>query len=496
MTPTRASEAGKSPDPAPQAGSDKLGTVIARRIEAEVLRGGWRVGQSLGSEAELIERFKVSRAILREAIRQLEVHGAVKMVRGVGGGLMVSEAPHEAAERALTIYLELLNADVDELFEARKILEPLGARLAAERADDQGIQVLRSLSRRLGSTPSQLDVVVPLHFEIRSTIGKMARNPALAIFIGALSRYTVEAIAQELAANFPKRGFSDSNAYKQRVIDAIVGRDPSEAEAAMREDLDSRHGILTRHFKARAAREIANTPSITASAPTGIHPKLNQVVAMTIAHEIGRRNLSPGYALGTEPDLLTRYRVSRAVFREAIRILELHGFVRTRRGHAGGLLVSEPNPSYALASAVEFLRASKMDRNLFTEVRETLAVNVARLAAKRITAEGKKQLESALAANLAASGSAVASTARHFHQLIGELSGNRALSLFNRVVLELNGGPVDAPMPDDAVAALKRNNVRLSDAICAGDEPLARRRMSEHMQDVAEWAAQGLTVLR
>ena len=495
VTPTRAREIDKSSD-APAPGSDKLGTVIARRIEAEVFRGGWRVGQSLGSETELMERFKVSRAILREAIRQLEVHGAVKMVRGVGGGLVVSQAPHEAAERALAVYLELLNADVDELFEARKILEPLGARLAAERADDEGIRILRSLSSRLGSTFPQLDVVVPLHFEIRSRIGEIARNPALAIFISALSRYTVEVIAQELAANYPKRGVSDSTAYKQRVVDAIVGHDPSEAEAAMREDLESRHGILRRHFKARAAREIADTPSITASARTGIHPKLNQVVAMTIAHEIGRRNLQPGYGLGKEPDLLVRYGVSRAVFREAIRILELHGFVRTRRGHAGGLLVSEPNPSYALASATEFLRASKMNRDLFTEIRETLAVNVARLAAKRITAEGKMQLESALAANLAAVGAAVVSTARLFHQRIGELSGNRALSLFNRVVLELNRGSVDSPMPDDTVAALKRNNVRLSDAICAGDEALARRRMTEHMQDVAQWTAMGPATLR
>jgi DNA-binding FadR family transcriptional regulator len=123
-------------------------------------------------------------------------------------------------------------------------------------------------------------------------------------------------------------------------------------------------------------------------------------------------------------------------------------------------------------------------------------VNVARLAAKRITPEGKTQLEGALAANLAAGGAAVISTARLFHQLIGELSGNRALSLFNRVVLELNGGPVDVAMPDEAVAALKRNNVRLCDAICAGDEPLARRRMSEHMQDVAEWTALGLAAFR
>ena len=60
---------------------------------------------------------------LREAVRQSEVHGFVKMSRGVGGGLVVAAEPHEAAGRALTIHLDLLGADAKELFEVRDILD-------------------------------------------------------------------------------------------------------------------------------------------------------------------------------------------------------------------------------------------------------------------------------------------------------------------------------------------------------------------------------------
>jgi len=475
--------------------SDKLGTVIAKQIEAEVLRGGWTVGQSLGSEQELMQRFKVSRSSLREAIRQLEIHGQVRMVRGVGGGLIVTEKPYQAAERALAIYLELLNAGVDELFEARKIIEPLGARLAAERADDDQLLKLRELVNELDAMPPKLEIVVPQHLAIRNMIGEIAANPALAIFVGALNRYTVEAIAHEIAASFSSRSVADGNAHKRRIVDAIVAQDPSGAEAAMRADLENRHAILRRHFRNRAKRELTDARSLTAYVPTKIHPKLGQIVAMTIAHEIDLRGMAPGDRLGSEPDLLVKYGVSRAVFREAIRILEVHGFVRTRRGHLGGLMVTEPNPSYTIDCAIEFLRASRMNRKHFQEVRNVTAVSSAQLAAERINKPRRAALAAALSAHQASNAGGVTVTARALHALIGDLSGNRALAIFNRVVLELNSGR-DAGLPDDVNLAVQSNDTRICEAIMAGDGPLARRRMSEHMADVARWTELGLTVFR
>lgn len=485
----------KAKKPAAGEASDKLGTVIAKQIEAEVLRGGWTVGQSLGSEQELMRRFKVSRSTLREAIRQLEIHGQVKMVRGVGGGLIVTEQPHQAAERALAIYLELLNADVDELFEARKILESLSARLAAERASDDELAKLREMVNKLDAMPPKLEIVVLQHLAIRNMIGEVAANPALTIFVGALNRYTVEAIAHEISDNFGPRNLVSPNSAKHRIVDAIVGHDPAAAESAMRTDLENRHAILRRYFKSRATRELTDARSLAVSAPNGIHPKLGQIVAMTIAHEIDRRRMAPGDRLGSEPDLLVKYGVSRAVFREAIRILEVHGFVRTRRGHLGGLMAAEPNPSYTIDCAIEFLRASGMNRIHFGEVRNVTAVSAAQLAAERINKPRRAALAAALSAHQASEGADVVRTARALHALIGDICGNRALAIFNRVVLELNSGRNEG-LPEDVSLAVKSNDARICEAIAAGDGPLARRRMSEHMADAARWAERGLTVFR
>src|SRR5438067_13885634 len=66
---------------------EKLGVVVARQIEAEILDRGFPVGEVVGSEAGLIERYGVSRAVLREAIRLLEHRNVAAMRRGPGGGL-------------------------------------------------------------------------------------------------------------------------------------------------------------------------------------------------------------------------------------------------------------------------------------------------------------------------------------------------------------------------------------------------------------------------
>ena len=74
----------------------KLGEVLAERIEDEIIERGWPVGQVLGSEADLIEKYDVSRAVFREAMRIVDHHGVAEMRRGPGGGLVVAAPDLEA----------------------------------------------------------------------------------------------------------------------------------------------------------------------------------------------------------------------------------------------------------------------------------------------------------------------------------------------------------------------------------------------------------------
>src|SRR5205809_51921 len=89
----RSAEEAIDTEPGPDRPGDpalgKLAAQVARRIEAEVVRRGWPVGESLGSEPELRTRHGVSRSVLREAVRLVEHHQVARMRRGPNGGLFV-----------------------------------------------------------------------------------------------------------------------------------------------------------------------------------------------------------------------------------------------------------------------------------------------------------------------------------------------------------------------------------------------------------------------
>ena len=68
--------------------ADKRASKIARQIEADIVRRGWTIGESLGSERDLQQRYEVSRSVLREAVRLVEHHQVARMRRGPNGGLL------------------------------------------------------------------------------------------------------------------------------------------------------------------------------------------------------------------------------------------------------------------------------------------------------------------------------------------------------------------------------------------------------------------------
>src|SRR3954462_13576438 len=169
------------------AGVGNLATRIARRIEAEVVERGWPVGASLGSEPEVRARFGVSRSVFREAVRLVEHHQVARMRRGPNGGLFVMAPDAGPAARAMVIYLEYVGTSVDDLMQARRMLEPLAAGLAAQHVTEDGI----ALVRRTGDAETVTDepedrTVETLHV----VLGELSANPVLRLFIDVLIRLT------------------------------------------------------------------------------------------------------------------------------------------------------------------------------------------------------------------------------------------------------------------------------------------------------------------
>ena len=108
----------------------KRAAKVADRIVEDVTCLGWPVGEVLGSEAELLERYRVSRAVFREAVRLVEHQQVARTRRGPGGGLVITEPTVGAVTDAVVLYLHRVEARLDEIFEARIVLEEIACGLA------------------------------------------------------------------------------------------------------------------------------------------------------------------------------------------------------------------------------------------------------------------------------------------------------------------------------------------------------------------------------
>jgi GntR family transcriptional repressor for pyruvate dehydrogenase complex len=112
----------------------KIYEEIVEQIRNLVTRGELKPGDRLPPERDLVERLKVSRASIREALSALEMMGLLE-VRS-GEGTYIRKLGSESVIAPLAWMLTMEKGTVLELLEVRKILEVQAIVLATERADE------------------------------------------------------------------------------------------------------------------------------------------------------------------------------------------------------------------------------------------------------------------------------------------------------------------------------------------------------------------------
>lgn len=100
----------------------RAGGRLASRIEEDLLQRRWPVGLMYGSEAALCERFQVGRAVVREAVRVLEMRGCARMRRGPSGGLQVLRPGRTQCVEMAASYLQLLDLSATQIDDAQRML--------------------------------------------------------------------------------------------------------------------------------------------------------------------------------------------------------------------------------------------------------------------------------------------------------------------------------------------------------------------------------------
>lgn len=449
--------------------NEKRAAQLASRIAQDVVKRGWPVGESLGSEPELLKEFGVSRMVFREAVRILEHQQVVRTRRGPGGGVFVTEATVQPVIDTVVLYLYRVDATADEVIDALIVLEEIACELATSRLDDRGLERLRQADAEARST------ALPSPRAFHTLLASLTGNPVLELFIDVLNRVLVL-----YQPDWRKVVTTDGMGKAYAAIgQAIIDHDAALAQRRVKKHLEAARKLLP-----------ATSKSLPRSAPfrSNAGSKLSGEVARLIANAVVRRRLQPGDLIGGEEELIEERQVSRDVFREAVRLLEYHRVAEMRRGHGGGLFVLEPSVIPVADITALYLAWAAVEPDDLSELRTEVETATAMLAAERISAAGRSRLREALDHEAATADVPTADTLLDLHAAIAAIAGNPVLELVTVALIRLNRiyqlDRAPKRVRDKVLDEVQRTHAGIAAAVDAGDQAMARSRMRSHLEAI------------
>lgn len=186
----------------------KTAELIAARIRGQIVRHELQPGMTLPTEGELMVQLGVSRPTLREAYRILETESLISVRRGVGGGALVLAPDVTVGARYVGLLLQLADATIADVYEARTALEPICAGMMAARKDPDDLKRLSECCDQVAELISASPDRIPEPHQWSRTTYKFhelvlqgSGNKTLALQGGLLQ----EVVATHYAAAVPKK---------------------------------------------------------------------------------------------------------------------------------------------------------------------------------------------------------------------------------------------------------------------------------------------------
>ena len=223
---------------------------VVSEIEQSVGSGALSVGSQLPSERELAQQFGVSRVVIREAIRHLEARGIVDV--RVGSGTYIRSVSGATLSKSFTLWLQLEDSSVLDLYAVRQALEVTAASLAAVHATPEDVSQMRRLLDEWAILLSKIpfaeeDVAASDNFEVEFhyLLAKASRNIALETLLRAIlplifaGRWGVIRRIGNLQQAIAGLNLAETATEHGDIYKAIANHDPAAAEFFVRRHMQT-----------------------------------------------------------------------------------------------------------------------------------------------------------------------------------------------------------------------------------------------------------------
>lgn len=223
----------------------KTALLVAQRIVADINRRGNRAGDRLPPERVMLDEYGIGRGTLRESLRFLELQGVLALKPGPGGGPVVRQPDGSSLAIALTLLLQFENAPFRTIAESRGGLEPMTAKLAAQRMSEDALRELRACVDLMDAEIESQPVFLEENKRFHDLIAHGSGNAMFGLLIEALLDILD---GSAIGIDYPdirRRAVVKAHA---RILDALEARDPDAAAVSMADHIDEYLRYAERKF--------------------------------------------------------------------------------------------------------------------------------------------------------------------------------------------------------------------------------------------------------
>jgi DNA-binding FadR family transcriptional regulator len=218
---------------------------VAQSLLDGIVEAGLKPGSSLGTEAQLLEKYHVSRPTLRESLRILESQGVLELRQGPGGGILVKRPSAEVLAHGLSVFLCLNDVPFIDVVKAREAIEPALAAEAASSGTEQDFDELaQSIERMKAIEDNESFVIENRKFHL--IIARAGGNKVLETFWATIS---ILAQGEQVGVRYSAGNRQHVIEAHKRILAALRARDAKAAASHMASHVTELEHLVRKRYQ-------------------------------------------------------------------------------------------------------------------------------------------------------------------------------------------------------------------------------------------------------